>query len=151
MDVSAEITIASARDRVASYAMDPRNDPRWIGGISEVERLDEGPLKAGSTVRRVASFLGRRFEYVLQVTELEPGRRIVMRSTKSPFPMVVTYWFGDDPRGTRAGIRIGGDASSLYRVAAPVLGLAVKRSISKDLRTLKGVIEAGASGTAPTR
>jgi uncharacterized protein YndB with AHSA1/START domain len=144
IDVTAQATIEAERERVASYATDPRNDPLWIGGIVEAEMLSDPPLEKGSTVRRVATFLGKRIEYVMEVAELEPGSRIVMRSVRSPFPMVVTYSFADASGGTRARIRVEGEPAGLYRVAGPVMAQAVKRSILRDVRTLKAIMESGA-------
>jgi len=142
IDVTATETIPAPRDEVARYVMDHRNDPAWIGGISESELLGEGPLDIGSDVRRVASFLGKRVEYVNRVEELEPGRRLVMRSVKSPFPMVVTYGFEDDPGGgTRTSVRVQGEPSAMYAVAGPLLSRQVKRSVARDLRTLSRLLE----------
>ncbi len=143
IDVTAETTIASPRDRVAGYAMDPRNDPTWIGGVSEVEVLTELPLEKGSKVRRVASFLGKRIEYVLEVAELDPGSRLLMRSVKSPFPMVVTYSFDDASAGTLVAIRGEGEPGTWYRIAGPMMSRAVRRALSKDLQSLKAIIESG--------
>jgi hypothetical protein len=141
IDVTATETIAAPRDEVSSYVMDHRNDPTWIGGISESELLGEPPLGVGSDVRRVASFLGRRIEYVNHVDELESGRRLVMRSVKSPFPMVVTYSFDDDPGGgTHASVRVQGEPSAIYSIAGPLLSRQVRRSVSRDLRTLRRLL-----------
>jgi hypothetical protein len=41
LDVSAETTIDRPREDVAAYVFDNRNDPIWIGGISESDL--EGP------------------------------------------------------------------------------------------------------------
>lgn len=141
MDVTAQTSIDADRDRVASYAMDPNNDPVWISGISEAEMITPPPLQVGSQVRRVAHFLGRRIDYVLEVVALDPDRRIAMRSVKAPFPMEVEYEFETEGDATRARIHIGGDAGVMYRVAGPILSRSVKRSISKDLRNLKRIIE----------
>jgi hypothetical protein len=141
IDVTAEATIAADRGRVAAYAMDPGNDTAWIGGITEVRMLTEPPLEKGSRVRRVATFMGRRIEYVMEVAELEPGSRIVMRSVKSPFPMVVTYSFDDRPGGTRGRVRVEGEPGRMYRIAGPMMARAVKRSIAKDVRRLKAILE----------
>ena len=145
IDVTEQATIASDRERVASYAMDPRNDPIWISGIKEAEPLTELPLEKGSRVRRVASFLGRRIDYVLEVSEIEPGARLLMRSVKSPFPMVVTYSFEDAPGGTRVSLRVEGEPAAKYRLAGPMMAPAVRRSLGKDLRNLKAIIESGRS------
>ena len=142
LDVTARVEIDRPRDEVAAYVSDPRNDTAWIGGISEVEMLGEPPLREGSRVRRVAAFLGRRFEYVLEVAEFVPNSRILMRSIKSPFPMTVTYEFIDGSNGgTIAQIRTEGDPGVIYRVAGPVMSSAVKRSITGDLKRLKTIAE----------
>ena len=137
VDVSARAEITAPRERVAAYASDPANDPDWIGGIREARWLTVPPLRVGSRVERVARFLGRRIEYVLEVVELEPGRRVAMRSVKAPFPMEVTYAFEDAGEGTsRASIRVRGEPGRFYALMGPLLGPMVRRSISGDLRNL---------------
>ena len=44
---------------------------------------------------------------------------------------------GNDPR-------VEGDASRLYRLAGPLMALLVHRSVQRDLRTLKRLLENGA-------
>lgn len=91
--VDESVEIRSPRADVARYMFDWRNDPEWIGGISEARHLGEGELRVGSRVARVASFLGRRIEYVLEVEELEPDAQLSMRSVAGPFPMTsCTSW-----------------------------------------------------------
>jgi hypothetical protein len=143
LDVTAETTIARPREVVATYVFDNRNDPVWIGGISESELLGEPPIRVGSRVRRVASFLGKRIEYVNEVERLDPGVLLEMRSVKSPFPMRVTYAFGEveGEEGTVVRIRIEGDPGALYRVAGPVMRRQVRRSVSRDLRMLRSIME----------
>jgi Polyketide cyclase / dehydrase and lipid transport len=141
VDVSASETIARPRDEVAMYVTDNRHDPTWIGGISESELLGEPPIVVGSRVRRVASFLGKRIEYVNEVTRLEPGRLLEMRSVKSPFAMVVTYGFEDADVGTRATVRVQGDPGAWYRIAGPLLARQVRGSVQRDLVRLRGILE----------
>jgi hypothetical protein len=143
LDVTAQIPIAADPGRVADYAMDPVNDPIWIGGISEAELLGQPPIEKGSRVRRIATFLGRRIEYILEVAELEPRERMLMRSVKSPFPMAVTYTFERVPEGTRASIRVEGEPGRMYRFGGALMRFAVKRNITKDLIRLKAIVEVG--------
>jgi hypothetical protein len=120
------------------YAADWRNDKDWIGALDEVRLVQDDPLQ----VARVASFLGKRIEYVNEVAEHEPGRRLVMRSVKAPFPMTVTYEFEDaDNGGSLMRIRAQGDASGFYRLAGPLLSRAVKRGLERDLDQLKANLE----------
>ena len=141
VDVTATGTIDRLREEVAAYLRDPANDTHWIGGLRSARLLTPGPVAVGSQVERVAGFLGRRVEYVNQITELTADR-LVMRSVRSPFPMRVTYGHrqaGDN--ATEVSVRVEGDAGRFYALLAPLLGLAVRRSIARDLRNLKLVLE----------
>jgi hypothetical protein len=91
----------------------------------------------------VASFLGKRIEYVNEVERLDPGVLLEMRSVKSPFPMRVTYELADGVGGdaTVARIRVQGDPGKAYRFAGPVMRRRVHRSISRDLATLKSLMQ----------
>jgi uncharacterized membrane protein len=141
VDVTATDSIDRPRDEVAAYLRDPANDTRWIGGIRSARLLTPGPVAVGSQVERVASFLGRRVEYVNEITELT-GDQLVMRSVRSPFPMRVTYGHRQAADGaTEVSVRVEGDAGRFYALLAPLLGVAVRRSITRDLRNLKQVLE----------
>jgi uncharacterized membrane protein len=142
VDVIVETAIGRPREQVARFAMDPANDTRWISALDSARTLTDGPFGEGTRVERVASFLGKRIEYVNEVVEHEPGRRLVMRSVKAPFPMTVTYEFEDAPAGTLARIRAEGDASGFYAVGGPLLARMVRRGIRKDLELLKSLLEA---------
>jgi uncharacterized membrane protein len=141
IDITVETTIGRPAEEVAWFAMDPANDPVWIGGISEARMITDGPLAAGSRVARVASFLGKRIEYVNEIDELAPGERLVMHSVAGPFPMRITYEFAGREGGTVARIRVEGDAGGFYGVAGPLLRRKVRRSVAGDLATLKGLLE----------
>ena len=141
IDVTATTTIDAPRDEVASYVVDNRNDPAWIGGISESELLGDPPIGVGSRVRRVASFMGKRIEYVNEVTRLDPGSVLEMRSVKSPFPMHITYAFEDVAGRTQTSVRVQGDPSALYRLAGPLLSRQVKKNVQADLERLKDILE----------
>jgi uncharacterized membrane protein len=144
IDTTAVTTVGRPRQEVAAYLTDPANDPRWIGGLRSARLLTAPPVGVGSQVERVARFLGRRVEYVNEITELG-GTRLAMRSVRSPFPMRVTYGFEDaGAAGTEVSVRVEGDAGRMYRLADPVLARLVRRSVRRDLRTLKRVLEAGA-------
>jgi uncharacterized protein YndB with AHSA1/START domain len=142
VDITAETIIDRPRDRVAAFVMDPRNDPIWIGGILEARQETEGPFGEGTRVARVASFLGRRMQYTPVVVAYQPGQRLVMQTDK-PFPMTIAYTFEDAVGGgTRTSVRVEGDGSGFYRLAAPLLATMVRRNVQNDLETLKGLLEA---------
>lgn len=142
VDVTVEVEVGRPRAEVARHAADWRNDPEWIGALSESRLVTEEPFGVGSRVVRVAHFLGRRIEYENEVTEHVPGERLAMRSVRAPFPMTVVYeWEDAGPDRSRMRIRAGGDASGFYRLAGPLLARAVRRGIAGDLERLKRRLE----------
>jgi uncharacterized membrane protein len=144
--VDESIEIARPAGEVARYMFDWRNDPAWIGGISEARLVTDGDFGIGSHVERVASFMGKRIEYVLEVEDYQPGALLAMRSVKAPFPMTVAYEVNDADGGTHARVQVEGDASGFYRLAGPLLNLQATRSIAADLRRLKALLEAQERG-----
>lgn len=136
-----ETVIARPAPAVAAFAADPSNDKAWIGGVERVDIPAELPLRAGSRVSRISRFLGRPIVYVLEVEAFEADRRLAMRSVAGPFPMRVTYEFAEAPGGTRMRITNEGDASGMFRIAAPLLSRMVKARVDSDLRRLKALLE----------
>jgi hypothetical protein len=65
-----------------------------------------------------------------------------MRSVRSPFPMRITYELRDaSGAATEVSVRVQGDTGRFYALAGPFLTRAVNRSVGRDLRTLKRVLE----------
>ena len=90
----------------------------------------------------VAQFLGRRLAYTYEVVELEPERRLVMRTADGPFPMETTYtWEPVEEGATRMTLRNRGTPSGFSRVAAPIMERAIRRATTKDLARLKALLE----------
>ena len=141
IDVTVDCVIARPRGRVAAFLADPANDTRWIGGISEARMLSEPPFGPGSRVERVASFLGRRIDYVTEVTVYDPTALLVMRSLEGPFPMTIRYAFSDEGGGTKVELRNQGGPGGLLKLADPLMATMVRRSTRKDLARLKAVLE----------
>ena len=141
LDIRASIEIARPPEAVAAYEFDPTNDPHWIGGVKSAERLTDGPIDVGSRVRRLGAFLGRPIEWVMDVVEHVPARRLAMHAIRSPFPMDVTYELTPSATGTSASIRIQGEAGGAYGLLGPLTPLLVRRSVQSDLRRLKQALE----------
>ncbi len=141
VDVTLGTRIAADRERVAALAMDPANDTQWIGGIKTARIVTPGPLGVGSRVERVAGFLGRSIRYVNKIEELEPGRRLTMRSVEAPFPMRIVYSFDESGAGTQVQIRVEGEPGRFFHLFTPALAWVVRRNVSQDLARLKRLME----------
>ncbi len=142
VDVTTEVTIGRSVDDVASYAGDPSNAPTWYENIKSVEWMTEPPLRVGSRVAFVASFLGRTLAYTYEVVELEAGNRLVMRTVQGPFPMETTYTWTATGDSTRMTLRNRGEPSGFSKLAAPFMVSAMRRANRKDLTRLRSHLEA---------
>ena len=142
VDVTVETRIERPVEDVAAFAGDPGNAPSWYINIESVRWQTPPPMQVGSRMDFVATFLGRRIEYTYEVVELVPGERLVMRTAQGPFPMQTTYTWAPVDGGTRMTLRNNGAPSGFARIAAPVMELAMRRAMTKDLTALRRRLEA---------
>jgi uncharacterized protein YndB with AHSA1/START domain len=130
IDVTAEVRIDRDPQAVWDFMTDPLHEPEWIGGLKAARLQGDPPMRVGSRVERVASFLGRRIEYVNEVTELDPPHTLDMRSVKAPFPMHITYTLEGNTT-VRNHVRGGGSR---------LMGPFVRRNIQRDLNRLRELL-----------
>jgi uncharacterized protein YndB with AHSA1/START domain len=136
VDVEVEAVIPFPREEVAAYAGDPTNAPEWYANIESVRWRTPPPTALGSMMDFEARFLGRRLAYTYEVVDLEPGRRLVMRTADGPFPMETTYTWEQVNGGTLMKLRNRGAPSGFAKVAAPVMAKAMRSAMRKDLDRL---------------
>ena len=140
LDVSVSAPVQRPPADVVAFLRDPANDPQWIGGIVEVHPPDE-PLAVGVRVPRVASFMRRRIDYVLEVERIDE-RDLVMRSVEAPFPMRVSYRVDAEGAGdaSRVTLRVENGPGGLARLFTPVMAWQVRRNLRGDLRRLGAIL-----------
>lgn len=142
VDVLSEIVIHRGRAAVAAYASDPARAPEWYANIDEIEWQTEPRLQVGSIVAFVSHAARRKFCYLYEVSEYVPAERLVMRTGAGSFPMETTYTWEEHGTGkTRMTLRNRGEPAGILRLVAPLLAPAMRRSIHKDLETLKRRLE----------
>jgi len=142
VDVENEIVIHRRREDVAAFASDPDNATRWYANIKQVEWLSPKPLAVGSRLAFIAHFLGRELRYAYEVTALDAGAKLVMRTADGPFPMETTYEFesvGADR--TRMRLMNRGDPEGFSKLVGPFVGVAMRGANRKDLARLKELRE----------
>ena len=141
IDVTSEVVVRRPRDEVAAFVTDPANDLAWIRALSESTKQDDAPVAAGTRVRRTARMLGRSMPYTTEVTALDAGRSVSMRTVDGPFPMLVDYLFEEAEGGTRVRVRNRGGSGPLFSAFGWLVGRMVKSRVDGDLRALKTVLE----------
>ena len=142
VDVLTEIVITRPAEAVAAYAADPSNAPAWYANITSITWETDPSLRPGSRVAFTARFLGRQLAYTYEITDFTPAERLVMRTAHGPFPMETTYtWQPLDDRSTRMTLRNRGEPAGFFKLAAPLITMAVRRANRKDLRHLRAILE----------
>lgn len=129
-----EVHIQAPPERVWQLVIDPQRIPEHNTTVVEVHDAT-GPLDhVGARYRSVSKVYGRRIEGPWEVTEVEPGRRLVVRGTAAgggEVTVVTTLEPADG--GTRTAVEID------YTLPAGFLGevanrLFVERSLEREVR-----------------
>ena len=144
--MSATRTIDRPADEVFDLLADASNNPRWQNGMRSCSWTSEPPIGVGSTYRQHARFLGRDVRSTFVVVEYEPGRRIVIKSVESTFPIQVdrsVAAIGADSCRVTALVS-GGPSGRGARLLGPLLGRMAQRSIDGDYDRLVSILESNA-------
>ncbi len=80
--------------------------------------------------------------YTYEIVTFLPGEQLVMRTAQGPFPMEIHYhWNSVACDSTRMTLRNVGDPSGFSKLQAPFMAMAMRRAATKDLESLKQILE----------
>jgi uncharacterized membrane protein len=150
MRVEESIIIDRPAKEVFEFLSVRSNDPLWMASVTESAWLDPAaPMGVGRRGRMVMQAMGRR-EFLDEVTEYEPGRRIAHRSAAGPMVIHTACLAEPTGSGCRATVlyepeRLPGGV--LGRLTAPLTARMVRRTFRADLARLKDILEAEAEVT----
>lgn len=134
------IDIARPPADVFSYLADLEHIPEWNRAIGSTEKIGPGPVGIGTTFRQVR-LAPRRSVELLEITELQPPRRITVAGKLGPFDARLSYELLPISAGTRLSNAIELEADGPLGFFAGALSGRIKASVAENLRTLKGVLE----------
>jgi hypothetical protein len=112
--------------------------PRWTGHLERYERLDGGPLGAGSKVRQVLDVSGRTIDVTLEVTGYEPPSGAQTRFATNGIQVVNSYALEAAGAGTRLTQSLEAKPSGLTaRMLVPVVQPRLEQKLTDDLERLR--------------
>lgn len=142
VQIITDIEIAAPIEKVAAFAADPDQAPKWYVNIKSVEWVTSRPLAVGSKLSFQADFLGRRLSYIYEVVEYKPMDTMVMRTAQGPFPMETTYrWEALDEQRTRMTLQNKGEPAGFSNLMTPLIEPMMRRANQKDLKKIKEILE----------
>jgi uncharacterized membrane protein len=137
------VVIEQPPDRVFAYLSDPGNLPKWQASALEAMQEPPGAMAAGTRIRELRKFLGKRMESVMEVTVYEPGQEFSLKVVSGPIPFHVRQTFESLGAGTKIDVVIEGEPGGFFKLTEPLVVRAVGRELANNLETLKDILEAG--------
>ena len=133
--------VARPPESIFAYISNFENNPVWQGGMDRASFTSEGPLGVGSIYEQEAHFLGRKISTTFEVIAYTPNASITIRSTSGSFPIEVARSVKVQGSGAMVSANVSGEPKGFFKVWSPLMTWMVKRSVTKDYRRLKAILE----------
>lgn len=136
------IFISRPVEQVYAYLADLEHIPEWNWAITETRKITAGPVTVGTRYRQSRNVPQPATEE-LEITVLEPNRRIEVAGTLARFPALLTYHLVRSPTGTELTNTVVLEPEGALRLVGPLLGNRIRQSVADNLSRLKSLLEAG--------
>jgi len=146
ISVESSEVIARPVQEVWAYVSDPRNEPKWHTDILEIKSEADpsgGPGSSwvlGSTLLVTVQFMGRR-QYAVQVTGLEPDRRLEITTMTGPMRPTATYLLEPADGRTRFTRHVDLPVEGPLRIMKPLIRRNAEQRNARFVQNLKGLLE----------
>lgn len=139
----ATVHIERSPDDVWSFVAEPDNLPVWNSAVVTAET--DGPLASGAQIRGQVKFLGKKLDYVNEMTQFEPPKRSEYHSVESPFPWRGGTILEPDGDGTRVTTFLESENIRGFfgKMGDPIVAKMYGRQMRSDLDNLKEILESG--------
>ena len=130
-------------DKVAEFMMDPANATLWQANLIDFELLDD-EIRRGARTRGVSKVVGRKIEWEMEYSEVEPGVRSLLRTTKSPIDFTLEETFAPTGSGTTFTWHLEVETLGGFfgKLADPLVVRMYRRDARSNLEHLKELLEA---------
>lgn len=131
---------------VFAFVSDQTNEPKWHTDILEIRPAPDSPSDLGSTWSlgstwlMTVKFMGRK-DYLVEVTALEPNRRVEFTTRTGALKPTTNYLFESAAGGTRFTRHVDIPLQGVFRIMKPLMrGMAQKRN-ARFVENLKVLLE----------
>jgi carbon monoxide dehydrogenase subunit G len=140
------VTIDKPPADVFPWLLEADKVPQWMSGLDVYEPLEPGALHVGSRIHQELSVSGQHLKFELEVTELDPPRRAVLRFEGSGFKAANEYSVADAAGGARVTWVINGQTTSFKaKLIAPMVQAKLQEKLDGDLARLRALLEGEAA------
>lgn len=139
--VEQAVEIARPPAEVFAFLADARNDARWQVSLVGQEGLPDRPTAVGDRWVEVRRLAGRDQRVPMEMTDIDPPRRIGFRVTDGP--MDARGHIAVDPAGAGARVTYRADLEGrgAMRLLAGTVARVMSDAMAGDLRRLKALLE----------
>ena len=141
LSINIEIDVSRSVEEVFEFASNIVNLPLYDKGISEVEKITEGPIGVGSTFHLSASQFGIRMIAVLLFTTYEPPLNFAFRVNAGPFPVETHYALSNVGSRTQVTGMREPQARGMWKLLMPIISIPARRKFQVELNNLKNFLE----------
>ena len=158
MKIEESVVIHRPPEEVFAFLEVRSNDAAWMASVVASAWLNPtgadlaAPIGIGRRCRMVMKLPGRRAEFIDEVTEYEPGRRIAHRTVSGPIPSnraCICERASDSCRTTVVGATERLPGGPVGRIAAPLVASIIRRGFKADLARLKKILESEGKAGSP--
>jgi uncharacterized protein YndB with AHSA1/START domain len=139
MQVELTIEISRPPEDVFAYLTDVEHLPRWQKSV--LEARSDGPFQKGTRIVEKRSLFGREAETELEVTVLEPARRLTLETIRGPVELEVDHQLEPNGTGTKLHVTAAGRAKGALRFAGPAVAAGARQELKRDFERLKALLE----------
>ena len=140
------IYIKRPPEDVFTFITNPANSPRYQFGTEYAEWISDPPFGVGSIWKAGLSFLGRKFEAELQLTEWQPPNQNSYKVIRGSVPLEVNVKVDAQNGGSELIQEIWVELDGVFKLAEGLVGKQLERQIEADLQALKHLLEMSTTG-----
>jgi hypothetical protein len=142
--VEYRVNLPVPADIAFAVMSDPARDPDWQGSCAGTRVLGES-LGPGCRYEIIFQMLGKRMDFVAEITHFEPGVHSRFEVVEGPFQYIGNYRYHEQPDGTTdVHWTFDAEPGSYFGVLPKsLLKKALLSAVKKDLSNLSAMLSSG--------